>query len=384
MAANGYEPFGMGVGTLLVGRYEIERKLGAGATSAVFKVRDRTLNSETYALKVFDPEILKSANELARFRNEILITRRLNHPNIVRTFEFGKTATEQYFLTMEYICGRTLWQLIHASAAVSPSFGDVIYILYEIAQGISYAHSNGVIHRDLKLDNVLLSNDGEVKIADFGLACRPELQLNLTEPGKAVGTPAYMAPEQLLGKEVSSATDIYALGVLAYELVTGKLPFSADSWYELAKKIIDEPLPKIAQSRSHIPQWYVEMVRKATAKEPEQRYHIVEEISALLEQHLDDKSVSDVHLIGQRSAARRTKTLILTGIAIGSKRRRSNKMVSFLVLVLFIFVFSIGLPSAIVEVNFPRELNKKVQKVSSSLSAFWEKHKNIFANNKRM
>ena len=152
-----------------------------------------------------------------------------------------------------------------------------IYILYEIAQGISYAHSNGVIHRDLKLDNVLLSNDGEVKIADFGLACRPELHLNFDGTRNGSRYRAYMAPEQLLGKEVSSATDIYALGVLAYELVTGKLPFSADGWYELAKKIINQPLPKISQSTSRIPQWYVEMVRKATAKEPEQRYNKVEE-----------------------------------------------------------------------------------------------------------
>ncbi len=278
MAENRFEPLGLGAGTLINGRYDVTRKLGAGGMSAVFQVVDRALSNDVIALKLFEPRLTDDKTLLDRFRNEVLITRKLTHPNIVRTYDFGEAEKRYYFMTMEYIRGVTLEKLIESQLQGGLSFNEALKILSEILKGVAAAHKMGVIHRDLKPANVLISESGEVKITDFGLARTFEITQRFTQAGECVGTPYYMAPEQIQEQETDERVDLYAIGIIAYELVTGEVPFAEKSWFNLANKIIKEPLPDLAEKVRKIPEWYTEFVKKATAKEKENRFRSADEM----------------------------------------------------------------------------------------------------------
>jgi eukaryotic-like serine/threonine-protein kinase len=285
--ASQFHPLGIGVGTLIAGRYEITRKLGAGAMSAVFVARDRELGNHQYAIKIFNAQAAENGPELERFKQEVIVTRKLTHPNIVRTFEFGSLPNSQYFIVMEIVEGKTLHELIHAPEGLP--FIDLLKYLEQIASAMDYAHKEGVIHRDLKPANILISTDGVAKVADFGLALSSEIKMRLTQTGQTVGTPAYMAPEQLYGRLIDNRTDVYALGVVAYEAATGELPFSATDWYQLASRITNEKVPQIHKSFG-VPSWYDQLVQKATSKEPEKRFNTAGEFAEIIKAHLENKN----------------------------------------------------------------------------------------------
>ena len=284
-----FEPLGIGVGTLIAGRYDIARKLGSGSMSAVFEAVDRSLGSELIALKLFEPRLSEEEEFIARLKEEVLITRKLTHPNIVRTFDWGQAQTGHYFMTMERVRGGSLYDLMKATNG-KIDFSLAVRIIYEIAVGMQYAHEMGVVHRDLKPANVLIGEHSEIKIADFGLARSSELSRRLTRTGECVGTPYYMAPEQVMEKETDHRMDIYALGVIAHELVTGVVPFENQSWYDLAQQIIKEPIKEFATKKNGIPLWFQEFVMKAAAKLPEDRFSSCEEIAVILEPHLTAES----------------------------------------------------------------------------------------------
>ena len=306
-----FMPLGIGSGSLIAGRYQVDRKLGAGGMSAVFIARDKALNNEECAVKILEPRLIKNDIDVDRFRNEVLITRKLTHPNIVRTFEFGQSSGGEYYVTMEYIPGRTLHDAIYDSPQPL-TYGDILHFIREIALGLAYAHSHGVVHRDLKPANILISDSGEVKITDFGLAQNKDLEVRLTQTGECVGTPAYMPPEQIQGKEVDARADIYALGILAYELVSGKLPFDAEDWYTLASQIMTQPLPSLPQRRDKIPDWLSQFTTKATAKSVNERFQSLEEVLEFLQPHIGadgnsvcirNYSVTETRLTGMRVSA---------------------------------------------------------------------------------
>ena len=281
---NTYAPLGIGSGSLIAARYEIDIKLGAGATSAVYRARDKALNNSVCAIKIIDSKNLNSASDLERFRNEVVVTRKLTHPNIVRTFEYGKTESGQLFITMEYVAGKSLESLIVGSKEDGLiSTAEIIFYLFSVAAGLESAHESKIIHRDLKPANILVSKDGEVKVTDFGLAKQKELDLKLTNDGECVGTPAYMSPEQLQGFEIDYRSDVYSFGILAYELITGELPFKGLDWFSLGKSIVTEPIPQIDSQKQKTPLWLCDFVTYCCNKNPKDRPKDFREIINILQ-----------------------------------------------------------------------------------------------------
>lgn len=291
MQSSRFEPVGFGVGSLLNDRYELVRKIGAGGMSVVYEAMDRALNNDRIAVKIFSPSLVSDAQMVERFHNEVLIMRKLSHPNIVRTFEFAQMGRGGFLMTMEYVHGVNLEQLLNGSALRErPTFGETVRILLEVCRAMSYAHKLDVIHRDLKPANILISEQGEVKIADFGLArARSFTNKALTQAGECVGTPYYMAPEQIQEQDIDSRADIYSIGIIAFELVTGAPPFQDSSWFELASKIIKEPMPEFPK-RLRPPAWYRQLVLKASAKNPKDRFQTIDEIITLLDSHVSSES----------------------------------------------------------------------------------------------
>ena len=282
-----YEPLGIGCGTRIAGRYEIDRKIGSGGMSAVFLARDKELNNQSCAIKILEPSAMNSDTDFERFKNEVVITRTLTHANIVRTFEFGRTEAGQYFITMEHVEGKSLYEMIYHSKEAF-GFRYSIGLIIQIAHAIKYAHDAGVVHRDLKPGNILISPEKGVKITDFGLAQARQLELHVTKAGECVGTPAYMAPEQVAGEEVDHRADLYALGVLTYELIARELPFREQNWVALAQRILKDPLPRLSEKNPKMPEWVDRFIQRATDKRKELRFQSAEEAAKFLEEHLGD------------------------------------------------------------------------------------------------
>ncbi len=269
-------------GTLIASRYEVVGRLGSGGMGLVLEVVDRALENETIALKMLYPEMSRDKTQFARFRNEVLISRKLAHPNIVRLYDFGAAAKGYYYISMEYASGGSLGQRIRDMRDEPLPFDEKIRILFEVAQGLSGAHRQGVVHRDLKPDNILLAEDGSVKLTDFGLARSLGVDKGFTNTGETVGTPFYMAPEQLRGEKADQRADIYSLGILAFELATGVRPFVDDDYMTLARMHFVDPLPKIVTKGSGIPRWFESFLAKCCEKNCEDRFQTVDEVSQVL------------------------------------------------------------------------------------------------------
>ncbi len=343
-----FEPLGFGVGSILNNRYELVRKLGSGGMSVVYEATDRALNNDRVALKIFSPSLLNEQSLIDRFHQEVLITRKMTHPNIVRTFEFGQMERGGFFLTMECVSGVTLEQVIHETDPRDrPSFAEIVRIICEICKGVGFAHSQGVVHRDLKPANILVSEKGDVKLTDFGLA-RALMMTNkkLTQVGECVGTPFYMAPEQVQEQGVDARSDIYSIGIIAYEMLTGHPPFESNEWFELASQIMRDPMPNIPR-KVRAPQWFKDFVMTAAAKHPDDRFQNTECMIQILLKHAASESTinvgrSRVSAIKRKSSAQdrfRDRNAISFGIFMG--RGRGAGMLLFLCVFLLLgsFVF---------------------------------------------
>ena len=275
-----FSPLGIGRGTRVADRFEIERMLGSGAMSAVYKAYDKMLGNQICALKILAPKLAADVRDIDRFQNEVLITRKLTHEGIVRSFEFGKTDTGLLFVAMELVDGRSLEEVLDQNGRRGFPAAEALKILIEMLNPLSYAHSHGVLHRDIKPANVLVETGGRVKIADFGLAKTAEFQQGLTQAGEAIGSPAYMSPEQIRGLELDSRSDLYSAGVLLYELVAGRPPFSAASWIELGTSICKDPVPRISLStRNSADKALDPFFAKALAKKPAERFQSAAEMA---------------------------------------------------------------------------------------------------------
>lgn len=250
----------------------------------VYEVEDTALENQRVALKLLrEPETEGvDPRATARFRNEVLITRQLSHPNIVRTYDFGVVEGKRTFMTMEYVQGTTLEQLISEGTFQRAGITAIARVLAAVVEAMAYAHRHGIIHRDLKPANILLSDKGEVKVTDFGLAQSRDFERQLTMKGECVGTPSYMSPEQVQGTSIDHRTDIYSLGIIGYELVTGKVPFRDKSWFNLASLIVKAPLPKLSSSFFDVPDWYRDFLEMATSKAPAARYQTADEMLDVL------------------------------------------------------------------------------------------------------
>jgi len=263
------------VGTLFAGRYDIESELGAGGMGIVYKAYDRTLD-DAVAIKVLRSEALAQDATLAdRFKQEIRLARKITHKNILRTHDFGETDGMRY-LSMEYVRGITLKHLLSQNRLLPTAAG--LRIARQICSGLAAAHAAGVIHRDIKPQNILIEPNGAVKIMDFGIARLSE-DKGLTATGIVVGTPDYISPEQAKGAALDHRTDIYSTGIVFYEIFSGTLPFEGDSALGVVLKHIQEEPPAIETKNPEIDPKIARIVMKSIEKDPDKRYQSMTELS---------------------------------------------------------------------------------------------------------
>jgi serine/threonine-protein kinase len=257
-------------------RYELSQRIGRGGMADVFLARDQLLNRQV-AIKVLFPEFATDPNFVERFRREAQSAANLNHPNIVGVYDWGKYANT-YFMAMEYVQGRTLADILRANGHINSV--QAAEIASEISAALGHAHRNGVAHRDIKPANILIGSNGQVKVADFGIAraMNAPTESNLTQVGNVMGTATYFSPEQAQGAQPDPRSDLYSLGVVLYEMVAGRPPFSGDNPVAIAyKQVHDQPQP-LNQLVADVPRAYEAIVAKLLAKQPAMRYASADEL----------------------------------------------------------------------------------------------------------
>ncbi len=271
--------------TVFNGRYELLRRIARGGMADVYLARDASLDRQV-AVKVLFPEFANDPSFVERFRREAKAAANLNHPNIVGIYDWGQEQGT-YYIVMEYVVGRSMADVLRSTGPLSPD--RAAEIASDVAEALSSAHSAGLVHRDIKLGNIIVSDDGQVKVADFGIATALAQRAgdNLTHIGSVMGTATYFSPEQARGKALDGRSDLYSLGIVLYEMIVGKPPFTADTSTAVAVKHVQErPLPpsmlgvSVAQSLEAI-------ILKLLAKNPANRYPRADDLRADLRRYLD-------------------------------------------------------------------------------------------------
>jgi serine/threonine-protein kinase len=274
------------IDTLFDGRYRIQRKLGAGGMADVYLAEDQELGRRV-AIKILNNRHANDAQFIERFRREAKNAAALNHPNIVSIYDRGE-AEDTYYIAMEFLDGRTLKELIISRGAAP--INVAIEYARQILSALRFAHRHGIVHRDIKPHNVLVDGEGRVKVTDFGIARAGTSQM--TETGSIVGTAQYLSPEQARGGEVDPRSDLYSLGVVLYELLTGKTPFDGETPVEIAMKHLSTAPKPPSKLRPDIPPDLDMVVMRALAKTPDDRYQSADEMEADLERVARGASVS--------------------------------------------------------------------------------------------
>ena len=269
------------IGTLLNGRFRLEEQIGAGGMSTVYRAFDETLE-RWVAIKLMHRDISSDPAQLERFRREARAVARLSHPHVVTVIDAGEDEGTP-FIVFEHVEGETLKERIRRLGRL-PVPEAVAYAI-EIARALACAHSERLVHRDVKPQNVLIGGDGRAKVTDFGIARSLEGEA-LTAPGRVLGTTDYVSPEQALGEQVSEQSDIYSLGVCLYEMLTGEVPFRADTQVAVAMQHVRNPMPDVQRRRPEISAALAQVVERATAKERQNRYASVTEMLQDLEEAL--------------------------------------------------------------------------------------------------
>lgn len=255
-------------GTTIAGRYRVEQRIGVGGMSTVHLAFDERL--ERYvAIKLLAEHLADDPAFVSRFRREALSAARLVHPNVVQVFDFGLDESQHhYFIVMEHVSGRSCAELLRDRRRLGVE--ETVEIVRQACRGLDYAHRNGVVHRDVKPGNLLVSDSGVVKLADFGIA-RATDQASITQVGSVLGTAAYLAPEQARGEEAGPRADIYSLGVVTYQLISGRLPYEASSLSELALRQQRESPPPLDELDPEVPRELAQAVSTALEIDPEER-----------------------------------------------------------------------------------------------------------------
>jgi eukaryotic-like serine/threonine-protein kinase len=254
-------------GTVLSGRYRLEQKLGSGGMSTVYLARDETLE-RWVAAKVLHREISDQPDQIERFRREARAVAQVSHPNVVAVIDAGEDGGRPY-IVFEYCDGETLKQRIDRMGKL-PLDEAAAYAI-EVGRGLQAAHARMLVHRDVKSQNVLIDSEGRAKVTDFGIARSLESD-GLTKTGRVLGTTDYVSPEQAMGHEVDARSDIYSLGVLLYEMLTGQVPFQAENLVGVAMKHVNERMPDVQRGRPEVSSALAAVVERATEKRPERRY----------------------------------------------------------------------------------------------------------------
>jgi hypothetical protein len=273
------------IGELIGGRYEIEELVGTGGMSSVYRARDTVLE-RWVALKVLHEHFSVDPEYVERFRREARAIARLNHPNIVTVIDRGEFGDRQ-FIVFEHVPGENLKEVVEREGPLPVP--QALALTYQIARGLAFAHEHGVVHRDVKPQNVLLDESGTAKVTDFGIARSLDPSEELTQTGTLLGTSDYIAPEQASGQPVDARTDQYSLGVLLYELLTGEVPYRAESFMAVAMRHLRDPVPSVRERRPNVSARVDEIVARAMAKRPEHRFPSTEAMMGAIEAALADE-----------------------------------------------------------------------------------------------
>jgi serine/threonine protein kinase/tetratricopeptide (TPR) repeat protein len=266
-------------GATFARRYQVIEELGKGGMGRVYKVFDTEVR-EKLALKLLKPEIAADAGTVERFRNELRLARTVSHRHVCRMHDLGREeGTGTYFITMEYVPGEDLKSLIHSIGALP--IGKAVVIARQVADGLSEAHRLGVVHRDLKPQNIMIDREGGARIMDFGIA-RSVKAKGITGAGVMIGTPEYMSPEQVDGKEADARSDVYSFGVVLFEMLTGRLPFEGDTPLSVAVKQKSEPPPDLRTVNAQVPEDLAKLVLRCLAKDKAARPQSADDLAAEL------------------------------------------------------------------------------------------------------
>ena len=289
------------VGTSLNGRYRLDAKVGAGGMSTVYLAFDVTLERPV-AIKLLHREIAADSDQIERFRREARAVAQLSHPHIVTVIDAGEDDGRPY-IVFEYVEGRTLKEAIKEAGRLPVS--EAVAYAIEIARALGCAHSNNIVHRDVKPQNVLVDSEGRAKVTDFGIA-RSLDEEGLTADGRVLGTTDYVSPEQALGHPVSGQSDLYSLGIVLYEMLTGEVPFKGENQVAVAMKHVREALPDVQALRPEVSAALASVVDRATTKDLKRRYASDEELIADLEDVLALETARAGSATGEATSVIRT------------------------------------------------------------------------------
>ncbi|MBI3242249.1 MAG: SUMF1/EgtB/PvdO family nonheme iron enzyme [Chloroflexi bacterium] len=275
-------PLSSWIGQTIAGRYKIDSQLGQGGMSTVYKAADPNLR-RTVAVKLIHPHLAADPEFVRRFEEEAAAVAQLRHPNIIQVYDFDHDG-DTYYMVLEHVQGETLQarlKALNASHTRLP-LTEAARLMTAVCEAVHYAHERGMIHRDLKPANIMINQDSDPVLMDFGVVKMLSGQQQQTSTGAIVGTPSYISPEQVRGERPDSRADIYSLGVVLFEMVAGRCPFDADSTLRLMLMHVNEPVPDIRELADDVPGALVAVVEKALAKQPEDRFQTAEEMAAAL------------------------------------------------------------------------------------------------------
>jgi serine/threonine protein kinase len=267
------------VGEVFADRYELEELVGSGGMSRVYRARD-TLLERHVALKILHAHFNADSEYVERFRREARAAARLTHPHIVTVIDRG-VANDRQYIVFEYVDGENLKELLGRTGPLPVS--RAVEIALETARGLAFAHEHGLVHRDVKPQNILLTETGEAKVTDFGIARSLDVDHGMTLTGTILGSSSYIAPEQASGRHVEQRTDVYSLGVVLFELLAGEVPFAGDNFVSVAMKHVNERPPDLVERRPDVPPRLAAAVGRALAKKPEDRFGTMDAFADELE-----------------------------------------------------------------------------------------------------
>ncbi|MDX6689106.1 MAG: eukaryotic-like serine/threonine-protein kinase [Solirubrobacteraceae bacterium] len=327
------------VGTLLSQRYRLDAQVGTGGMSTVYRAFDTVLERQV-AIKLMHREIARDSDQLERFRREARAVAQLNHPNLVGVIDAGEEGDPDYptpYIVFEYVEGETLKERIRRNGRLSVS--ESIAYAIEVARALGVAHDRGIVHRDVKPQNVLIDEEGAAKVTDFGIA-RSLHQEGLTADGRVLGTTDYVSPEQALGHAVSGQSDLYSLGIVLFEMLTGDVPFKGETQVTVAMKHVRDELPDVQIRRPEVSAALAAVIDRATAKELDRRYPDAASLIADLEDVLAIETARSGQVTGEA-------TTVLRSLPKGIRRRIPLRARSSAKLIVALVVLAVLVTAAI-------------------------------------